>query len=475
MENITRTPLGELHEKISIRLEKETYLPVYQQSLKNYARKASFPGFRKGHVPISYLQKILGKSLMAEETSRLAQSRLEEYLKEEKLLIINSPVETSTPIESLDPGQPKDLDFEYEIGLAPEVPEGLPGLKGPYTLYKVSVTDEEVESYLEDLRIRIGTRESIDQIRDDRDLIRGEWRQEGQENEGEAPAYFELFSHLPEILKEKVRNIKCGDQLEFRPFEEITDEESRSRFLKELGKDFESLEPGQSIHFTLLEITHLEPAEENEEFFKSLFPDSEITTREQAMEWIRQSKEAVYKIPALRLLLNEVFQDLRDGLDFPLPLGYLKTLFSRRTGSPVEDEFIDSMAAQYRWSFFYDSLIERYQIKAAEDFVREYIRRVTLNQIGGYSQANVHWVEEYVNSIKKDSETYRNAEAVVIQDQLIMAMKGDLPLREEVIRAEDLEKILEEKRAHNHNHDHGHDHDHSHNHDSVLENEEDQK
>ncbi|NBX11323.1 MAG: hypothetical protein EBR19_03800 [Chitinophagaceae bacterium] len=51
MATISRSNLGKLHEKISVKLEKSDYLPSFEKSLKEYGRKANIPGFRKGMVP----------------------------------------------------------------------------------------------------------------------------------------------------------------------------------------------------------------------------------------------------------------------------------------------------------------------------------------------------------------------------------------------------------------------------------------
>jgi hypothetical protein len=40
MATITRESIAELHEKISVRLEKSDYLPAFERALKDYGKKA---------------------------------------------------------------------------------------------------------------------------------------------------------------------------------------------------------------------------------------------------------------------------------------------------------------------------------------------------------------------------------------------------------------------------------------------------
>ena len=51
----------------------------YQKSLAKYVKNAQIPGFRKGHVPASVLEKKFGESLRTETTF----DTMEAFLKEE--------------------------------------------------------------------------------------------------------------------------------------------------------------------------------------------------------------------------------------------------------------------------------------------------------------------------------------------------------------------------------------------------------
>ena len=63
MATVTRENIGNLHEKITVKLAKEDYLPSFEQSLKQYAKSANVPGFRKGMVPAGMVKKMYGQSI----------------------------------------------------------------------------------------------------------------------------------------------------------------------------------------------------------------------------------------------------------------------------------------------------------------------------------------------------------------------------------------------------------------------------
>src|SRR3954471_5112704 len=92
MATLTRENIGTLHDKITVKLTKEDYLPSFDKTLKQYAKTANVPGFRKGMVPAGMLRKMYGQSIFNEEIIRAASKKLEEYMKEEKLSIFAQPM-----------------------------------------------------------------------------------------------------------------------------------------------------------------------------------------------------------------------------------------------------------------------------------------------------------------------------------------------------------------------------------------------
>ena len=67
MSTITKENVGLLHEKLTLNLSKEDYLPSFEKTLKEYSKKANIPGFRKGMVPSGLIKKMYGSSLFTDE------------------------------------------------------------------------------------------------------------------------------------------------------------------------------------------------------------------------------------------------------------------------------------------------------------------------------------------------------------------------------------------------------------------------
>ena len=59
MATITRENIAPLTDKLTVNLAKEDYYPSFEKSLKEYAKKANIPGFRKGMVPAGLVKKCM--------------------------------------------------------------------------------------------------------------------------------------------------------------------------------------------------------------------------------------------------------------------------------------------------------------------------------------------------------------------------------------------------------------------------------
>ena len=92
MATISRETIGSLHDKVSVTLNREDYLPNFVKSLKNFARQANVPGFRKGNVPAGMVKKMYGQSVFQDEVLRSAGRQFEDYLTNEKIAIFGQPM-----------------------------------------------------------------------------------------------------------------------------------------------------------------------------------------------------------------------------------------------------------------------------------------------------------------------------------------------------------------------------------------------
>ena len=113
--NITKEQVDALNAVVTIAISKDDYKQKVDKTLQDYRKNANIPGFRKGAVPMSLIQKQYGKAVLLDEVNKLLQSSLNDYLVAEKLDILGNPLPKVTEDFNWDSD---DFSFEFELGLA---------------------------------------------------------------------------------------------------------------------------------------------------------------------------------------------------------------------------------------------------------------------------------------------------------------------------------------------------------------------
>ena len=143
--NITKQQIDELNAVVKVAISKEDYQEKVDTILKDYRKQANIPGFRKGQVPIGLIKKQYGKAVLVDEVNKLLQDNLNRFLTEEKLDVLGNPLPKQQDNFDWDN---EVLDFEFELGLAPDFDVQLKTKKA-ITQYKIvadkKMIDEQVE------------------------------------------------------------------------------------------------------------------------------------------------------------------------------------------------------------------------------------------------------------------------------------------------------------------------------------------
>ena len=120
MSLVTRENIGVLTDKITVKVQKDDYLPSFEKALKDYSRKANIPGFRKGMVPAGLIKKMYGNSVFADEVLRSVEKELTSYMANEKLDIFAQPLPLpENDARQIDMTRPEDYSFAFEVVLKP--------------------------------------------------------------------------------------------------------------------------------------------------------------------------------------------------------------------------------------------------------------------------------------------------------------------------------------------------------------------
>jgi trigger factor len=456
MASVTREPIAKLQDKITVKLSKEDFMPSFEKSLKNYAKTANVPGFRKGMVPAGMVKKMYGQSVFNEEVIRTASQQLEDYLRNEKLAIFAKPmlIAGATP-QQLDMNAPADVDFEFEIGIKPEF--SIPAIdnKAALTKYKIEVSDTMVADEVARIVRRYGKPEDKDVVSSKDDVVYVSFEAVAADNAVlEAAEKIEdtaLLERYPEQLQAMLQGKKAGDSMVIVPANICTEAEL-SAFLQNPLKNIEAAQ--QAYQLTLTKVASIIPAALDETLFTQVFQGAEVKDEATFREMIRVELGREYERITLERLNNEVYELLVHNTNFDIPVPFLKRWLKEgqekpKTEAEVEQEF-PGFEHQLRWTLISDKLINENNISVSFEEVNADIKNRVLAYFGMQAGDEAPWMDGYMQKIAKDEKTLNETYQRLMFDRLFQYLHSQFNISEQSIAEEAFFKLQDPHATHHH-------------------------
>lgn len=457
MATVARENLGTLHDKVTVKLTKEDYMPSFEKSLKQYAKTANVPGFRKGMVPAGMIRKMAGQAMLNEEVIRSAGRELETYMRNENMAIFAQPMlmPTDTPVR-LDLNNPTDVDFAFEIGIKPDFE--IPAIKNRAKLnaYKINVTDKMMDDEIERIKRRYGNVEDQETVTTKDDVIYCTFESCDADGNvtGDKLEETALLEKMPAKLQDMLMGKKANDSMVIVPSEVCTAEEL-PKFLKDPLKAGED-KAGQHYKLTLTKVGLLVPKEMGTELFTAVFPNDMVADEAAFREKIKTELQREYDRIARERYHNEIFELLVHNTPITLPVGFLKRWLMEggekpKTAEEVEKEF-SGFEHQLRWQLISDEVIRENNISVSRDEVKNDIKTRVLAYYGMDAEDEAPWMDSYIDKVMQDEkmadETYRR----LLTDKIFMALEGKFDTEMKEIGEEEFFKLADPHATHHHHH-----------------------
>lgn len=459
MATVVRETIGKLHDKVTVKLTQEDYVPSFEKSLKQYAKNINVPGFRKGMVPSAMVRKMYGQSIFTDEVLRAAGTKIEEYLKEQQVQIFAQPMamREGTP-PNLDMNNPAELDFSFEIGLKPEFEVAALNGKKELTRYKVQVSDKLLDDEIVRLQRRFGKAEPQDTVTSKEDIIYSSFVQcdaNGTVIEGAATIEdTELMDKLPVKIQEQIMGKKAEDTIVIQP-KAVCTEEELPVFLKDSLKL--GVEAAENYYkMTLTKVSLLIPHELNEELYAQVFQNAEIKDEAAFRDLLRTELSKEYDRMGRERLQNEMYEILVHTTNLELPVDFLKRWMQEGNEKPksaaeVEQEF-PGFDHQLRWTLISDKLIIDNNINVTRDEVLEDIKARVLSYFGMTPDMaeETPWMDEYMNKVVKDDKTMDETYRRLLFDKLFTFLETKFVVVDKDIDEESFFKLQSAHDEHHH-------------------------
>ncbi|MDT7796480.1 MAG: trigger factor, partial [Mycobacterium sp.] len=138
----------------------------FDRALKEMAKSVRMPGFRPGKVPVKLLEARIDKEAMLDQVvGEAVPTKYSEAVTTADVRPLGQP-----EIEITKKVYGEDLEFTAEVDVRPEIE--LPDLDGlKITVDPIEVSDEEVDTELQNLRARFGTLTGVERAAENGDFV----------------------------------------------------------------------------------------------------------------------------------------------------------------------------------------------------------------------------------------------------------------------------------------------------------------
>jgi trigger factor len=473
MATVTKENLGLLHEKLTVKLDRQDYLPSFEKALKEYSKKANIPGFRKGMVPAGLIKKMYGPSLFTDEVLRSVDRELIGYLQNDKVEIFAQPLPLDTDLRQLDVNNPADYSFHFEIGLKPEFNLADLGAANT-TRYVINVTDEMINSEIERLQNRYGNMKDQDVANTEENVLNVIFTEVNENGDAVEGGITKDNSLLVKYFKEEFRSSLLGKTLNdyvIVSLEEAFAEKELEFILSDLGLD--KADPAAAKKTFKIQITKiglLEKKELNEEFFTQLYPGGEVKSESDFRNKVKGEIEAYWSSQAKNQIHDQVFHTLVDQTDIKFPEDFLKKWMRTqgdganqtdevgndgnsgggKSEEQVEKEF-PTFLNQLKWTLITDKIVQDNGVQVNPDEVRDFAKQQLFGYMGGMGAPTEDqpWVNDYVEKMMKDRKYVEDAYNRIQTQKIFEWAETKVNPTDKPIAAEEFTKMVE---AHQHHH-----------------------
>ncbi len=366
--DITQEKVDDLNAIIKITIAPEDYSPRVEKALKDQAKKANLPGFRKGMVPVAHIKKMYGKSILVEEINNTLNETLSKHLTDNKVEILGQPLPVMDESKEFKWDNTDVFEFKYELGLAPKVDIEISS-KDKFTKYNVKADTETLEARIKNIRKSYG-KMTNPEVAIEGDVLYADLVQlspDGEIFEGGISSTGSIRLDLvtdKRILKSLV-GLKKDAVVELDLQKAFDNNETVIAKLLNIGEE-DAKDLKSKFQVTVKNVNRLEEADLNQEFFDKVFGPGVVSDEAGFKAKITEEIESMFKQDADRKLQNDMYTQLTEQTKMQLPEEFLRK-WLKATNEKLSDEELEQgfgdFAKNLKWTLIENKIITDNEIK----------------------------------------------------------------------------------------------------------------
>ncbi len=386
--NIEREETGNLTATLKVKLSPEDYTPGVEKALKEQRKTAAWPGFRPGQVPMNIIRKRVGRTVLVNEVERLIGESLNGYLQENKVRVLGQPLPLNNDMAAINWEQPGEIQFMYELGLAPTFDVDLQGLRVEYPL--VDVNDELVEREVSDMQRRFGTMSDAD-MATDKDMLVGDVIELDAAGAIKPGGLMNRTTISLEYIKDDAtRQALLGKA----PGDEVTvNAEHLAENHDDLARMLNTDQAG--VHqlagrllFRIAEIKRLQPVALEQELFDRVYGKDAVTDEAAFRAKVKEGLENMFRRDSDRVFKRLAMRKMQERASIALPDGFLKRWVTMNSDKPMTEADVEAGYPGYadglKRQLVEDKVIEKYGLEAKGEELDAFAKRYVSDQFVQY-------------------------------------------------------------------------------------------
>jgi trigger factor len=437
--NITRNNVDALNAVVTVEITKADYADKVEKVLSDYRKNAAIPGFRKGTVPMSLIQKQYGKAVLLEEVNKVLQENLNKYLVEEKLDILGNPLPKMTEDFNWDAD---DYSFEFELGLTPEFAIDLTA-KNSIIKYNIVADDKMLDEQVQRIQKQYGKLISKDTVEAGND-VSGTFANEEKGINNRTTISLDIFKDK-KTAKSFIGK-KVGDVVTLKTKGLFDDDHKLMDYLKVDHEGVHGLDV--EVTFTIDEITTSELAELNQELFDKLFGAGVVSSVEELKAKIKEDAESQFAQQADQKFLNDVTEFLVSNSKFDLPSEFLKKWIQTVGETPLTEEQADEEYVKsekgLRYQLIEGKVITENNLQITFEDLKAYTSELIKKQMAQFGQMNPtdSDVEGIVARVLSNQDEVKRISEQVMNQKMLDLFKEKVKAKSKDVSYEDFIKAM---------------------------------
>ncbi len=423
---IEKKDLDKLTAQLSIKINEKDYAEKVEKKLKDYRKNMDMPGFRKGKVPMNLVKQKYERALIADEVNNLMQKAINDYLQDNKLPILGYPIPSENQ-EEIDWANATEFEFNYDLGIAPEVQIDLEKLEN-IPAYTITADKKMVDKEVDQIKQQYGSFSDLEEVLKD-SFVLGTF---ANAEEGITSQTTVKMEDLTDEAQKLLLAKKKDDVVTFNSKELYKDAHT---LMHALNIDHDRVHDlDVPLTFNVEGVFELKPAEIDKELLDKVFGEGKIEDEEGLRKFIKDDIEKQLEQTSDNQLLNDVTEKLLETTKFDLPEDFLTRWIAidsqgKITGEKAKEEYKNAEKG-LKYQLIEEAVAKKYDIKVTRDELMNLTKDLLKMQMMQYGQAlpDEAQIEEIAGNVLKNEEEVKRLSDQIVKKKLVNIYKENIPV-----------------------------------------------